>query len=165
MRRVVLRSLILAMVAGCAGGCALEPFSEAGLKVDTPTARIRVVDEDSQPVLLVESAQGIGSCVVTLTDGEWPATVTARFAYGEDRPFTMMEAVTVSNDVAVMTTRLGAAGPVEIHAVGGPGNGAKTFTNDFTVTATADGVEVSLPMAVLRAHSSFELEWVDAYRR
>ncbi len=164
MQRVV-GGILVITVSLCCAGCASEPFSEAGLKVDSPNSRIIVVDEESLPVLLIESPQGIGSCVVTLMSGEWPAKLTARFAYGEDRPFSMMEAVSVSNDEIVVATRLGVTAPSEVSGKARSAGSPKVYTSDFEVTSTADGIEVVVPLALLRSEKSFQLEWTDALRR
>ena len=47
--------------------------------------------EKNRTVLVVTSKSGIGSAIVTLTEGQWPRDVVLRLQYAKDRGFTSLE--------------------------------------------------------------------------
>ena len=124
-------------------GCAHAPLetSKFSVSVRKPNDTVQILRENEQLVLLITSESGIGSAIIDLRQGAWPARAMVRLRYAPGRPFRYLESFTV---------RAGSGETISLEE--------SREQDEYR--------EVELPSRLLSMNPQrVTLEWIDAYRR
>ena len=105
-----------------------------------PQDKVETRMEDGTAWLAVLSPSGIGGATIKRSQGRWPTNVVVRLRYDEQRSFERLEGFSAAAEKG-------------------------TRFDEIRGRATAQGMEVTLPSALLQSNpASIELSWVDMYR-
>jgi hypothetical protein len=152
-------------------------------KAAEPTYEFKLIEGNSivaakgkdRTVFVVTNPFGIGQAGIKLKAGQWPATISLRFQYRQEKGggFTNLEHIRVTTDRIHPEGSLKASGQFAFGFLEGKGQKPFEVLDDRwtagqlrVLVEERDGaLEVTLPPSLLAGSTQIEVYWIDAYRK